>query len=340
MSIDAAPGPRRPSATLRPDRPEVEPGVLFVLRWTWDLPHRFVALALLATFFVLIGGASLDLGLIEARLGMATGEQLAPYGQVFGNWDPSIWPGQLAPSLIWALGEEGFPTSASVRWPAAIAGRDHRPAPLPTRGDGLWWTSGHARRPLLVRQRRVDGPFGRRGSGPHHRPGDNRRAGPGAFGRFGVASGLLGRFGVSRGRLARRGGGDRIDARARSRRRGFELEVAAAATRRGARLDVVGLVGRAGGSLGGGLDDAAHERPVVVARAGYARPGLAVDAAGRARERPFDLRRVDAAGTFPHPWLAPDLRRLFVDRYAHSGSCRGGACPRAGGIGGNRRIGL
>jgi hypothetical protein len=122
MSIDAEPAPRRPSVIHRSDRPETEPAPLLVVRWSWELPHRFLALAVLATGFILIGGGSLDPGPIEARLGMAAAEQLAPFGQVFGNWDPSIWPGQLVPSLIWSLGEEGFPSSASIRWPAAIAG--------------------------------------------------------------------------------------------------------------------------------------------------------------------------------------------------------------------------
>ena len=54
--------------------------------------------------------------------GLASFESFGPFGQVFGGWDPSIWPGQLAPALAWAWGEGELPTSASVRWPAAIAG--------------------------------------------------------------------------------------------------------------------------------------------------------------------------------------------------------------------------
>jgi hypothetical protein len=84
--------------------------------WAWGI--------LLATgaLFVLIGGGRLDLGPIESRLGMAAGERVGPMGQVFGSWDPAIWPAELLPSQAWALGEERMPTSASVRWPAAIAG--------------------------------------------------------------------------------------------------------------------------------------------------------------------------------------------------------------------------
>jgi hypothetical protein len=76
----------------------------------------------MASVFVLTGGGRLDPGPVESRLGLAAFERLGPFGQVFGSWDPSVWPGQLVPSLVWAWGEGGTPTSASVRWPGAIAG--------------------------------------------------------------------------------------------------------------------------------------------------------------------------------------------------------------------------
>jgi hypothetical protein len=79
-------------------------------------------LTVLAVGFVLIGGARLDLGPVEARLGLGAFEGLGPLGQAFGGWEPSVWPGRLLPSLVWAWGEGGTPTSASVRWPSAIAG--------------------------------------------------------------------------------------------------------------------------------------------------------------------------------------------------------------------------
>lgn len=123
MSIDPgrdAPADLRPSATLRPD--PAERGTLVRIAWAWDFPHRLLALAVMAAGFVLVGGGNLDPGPVESRLGLASGERLGPFGQVFGNWDPSIWPGQLVPSLVWAWGEGGIPTAASVRWPAAIAG--------------------------------------------------------------------------------------------------------------------------------------------------------------------------------------------------------------------------
>ena len=83
---------------------------------------RVVALAFLAGFFVLFGGGNLDLGPIESKLGLAAEESLGPLGRVMAGWEPSIWPGTLAPSLFWAWAEGGFPTSGAVRWPAAIAG--------------------------------------------------------------------------------------------------------------------------------------------------------------------------------------------------------------------------
>jgi hypothetical protein len=123
MSVDTSASAglvARPSAALRSDRSDVGPVPTTPVVWTW--PRRFAVLAALAVGFVLIGGGNLDLGPIESRLGLSAMEELGPFGQVFGGWEPAIWPAQLAPSLIWAWGEGGTPTSASVRWPAAIAG--------------------------------------------------------------------------------------------------------------------------------------------------------------------------------------------------------------------------
>ncbi len=83
---------------------------------------RALAVIALGVGFVLIGGGGLDLGAVEARLGIAAAEPFGPLGQVFGGWEPSLWPAPVALSRIWALGEAGVPSSASVRWPAAIAG--------------------------------------------------------------------------------------------------------------------------------------------------------------------------------------------------------------------------
>jgi hypothetical protein len=89
---------------------------------SWSLPRRLAGLTALAVGFVLAGGGNLELGPVESRLGLAVGEHLGPFGQVFGSWEPSVWVGQLVPSLLWARGEGGTPTAASVRWPSAIAG--------------------------------------------------------------------------------------------------------------------------------------------------------------------------------------------------------------------------
>ena len=104
----------RPTLRLRADVPDRE----------GDWPSkagRPVVLAV-AVLFVLIGGASLDLGPLDARLGMASGEAPGPYGRVFGYWDPSLWPLPVAFGRAWAFFEEAGPTQNVVRWPAAIAG--------------------------------------------------------------------------------------------------------------------------------------------------------------------------------------------------------------------------
>jgi hypothetical protein len=90
-------------------------------RWTTEA-WAWAAVLLIGALFVLVGGGNLDLGPIEARLGLAAGEGFGPLGRAFGGWDPKTWPAQLAASVVWAWGEEGMPTAASVRWPAAIAG--------------------------------------------------------------------------------------------------------------------------------------------------------------------------------------------------------------------------
>jgi hypothetical protein len=118
------------------DGAEAEPGVEAVrsaVRRRVDRPgwsshpaavalFRGLAVIALAVGFVLIGGAKLDLGPIEARLGVAAGEALGPFGRFFGGWEPSLWPAPVALSRAWAWFEGGTPTAAAVRWPSAIAG--------------------------------------------------------------------------------------------------------------------------------------------------------------------------------------------------------------------------
>jgi hypothetical protein len=77
----------------------------------------------LSLFFVILGAINLDLNPAEARLGLAAGEKLGPLGQVYGYWAPDLWPVQVVPSLILGRLEAfGRPSSAAVRWPAALAG--------------------------------------------------------------------------------------------------------------------------------------------------------------------------------------------------------------------------
>jgi hypothetical protein len=103
--------------TIRPDRAGRS-----ALAWEvpfWAGPAAVAGLALL---FVILGAGNLDLGAAEGRLGLAAGERPGPLGQAFGYWAPDVWPGTLWPS--WALGHfelGGRPTSAAIRWPAALA---------------------------------------------------------------------------------------------------------------------------------------------------------------------------------------------------------------------------
>jgi hypothetical protein len=92
---------------------------------SWSLPQHWNALvlAVLAAFFVLIGATDLDLGASDARLGLAAGERLGSLGQVVGYWAPDLWPAKVLPSFLLAqLEPGGRPSSAAVRWPAALAG--------------------------------------------------------------------------------------------------------------------------------------------------------------------------------------------------------------------------
>ena len=90
----------------------------------WIAPDSlaWIAFVALASGFVLVGGGNLDPGQIESRLGLAAGAGIGPFGQVFGGWEPSLWPAQVAPSVLWSWAEGGRPTTAALRWPSAIAG--------------------------------------------------------------------------------------------------------------------------------------------------------------------------------------------------------------------------
>ncbi len=113
MSVEPVPA-TRPHVRLRADRPEQDRIAPHSLAW--------VAFVALASGFVLVAGGNLDPGEIESRLGLAAGAGIGPFGQVFGGWEPSLWPAQVAPSVLWSWVEGGMPTTASLRWPSAIAG--------------------------------------------------------------------------------------------------------------------------------------------------------------------------------------------------------------------------
>jgi hypothetical protein len=120
MNSDTAVTPAGHALNLRRLRPDIA--------LSWATPQAKIAaarliLVLLALFFVILGATNLDLGLAEARLGMAAGEKVGPLGQVFGYWAPDLWPAEVIPShLLGRLEPFGRPTSAAVRWPAALAG--------------------------------------------------------------------------------------------------------------------------------------------------------------------------------------------------------------------------
>jgi hypothetical protein len=98
----------------RADFPTARPG--------WSSRLARPAVLLLAGGFVLVGGGNLELGPVEARVGLASAEPLGPYGRAFGYWDPSTWPLAVALGRVWTYFEETGPTQGAVRWPAAIAG--------------------------------------------------------------------------------------------------------------------------------------------------------------------------------------------------------------------------
>jgi hypothetical protein len=84
------------------------------------------ATALLALFtvgFVLLGGGSLDLGPVDARIGLAAqGPGLSPVGELFGYYAPDLWPLRVLPSwLASAFVEAGDVNPGTVLWPSALA---------------------------------------------------------------------------------------------------------------------------------------------------------------------------------------------------------------------------
>ncbi len=104
----------RPSLRLRADVPEPEVD--------WAARAARPAVIVLAALFVVVGAAGQELGPAEARVGLAAGDPVGPFGRAFGFWDPSVWPLPVALGRLWAWFEQDGPTAGAVRWPAAIAG--------------------------------------------------------------------------------------------------------------------------------------------------------------------------------------------------------------------------
>ena len=76
-----------------------------------------LAIFALAAGFVVLGADNLDLGRIEARLGLAAREHFGPLGQAFGYWAPDLWPAAVLPSKAIALLQPAWETSSgAVRW--------------------------------------------------------------------------------------------------------------------------------------------------------------------------------------------------------------------------------
>ena len=103
-----------PTRRLRADSAEPEDtGLLRRTAWMiW---------AVIAGGFALLYAGSLVLNEPESRLGLAIGSGSGPLGQVFGGWDPSVWPATVWVGKLWAWADGGRVLVGSVRWPSAIA---------------------------------------------------------------------------------------------------------------------------------------------------------------------------------------------------------------------------
>ncbi len=87
MSVDLLPGKFRTAIRkyrLDPMEPRETPAV--ETRWP------VARLCLIAAAFLLIGGGSREPSDDEARLGLAAAGRVAPFGQAFGGWEPSLSP--------------------------------------------------------------------------------------------------------------------------------------------------------------------------------------------------------------------------------------------------------
>ena len=103
-----------PTRYLRADLIDPEPSGSRALTWA--------AWMVIAGGFALLYAGSLELNEAESRLGLALGARPGPFGQVFGAWDPAIWPGQVAAGRLWAWADGGHSPANALRWSAALAG--------------------------------------------------------------------------------------------------------------------------------------------------------------------------------------------------------------------------
>ncbi len=78
-------------------------------------------LGVMAIGFLFVGVNSLDLSPTEARLGLAVGSGMGPFGKVYGGWATDVWPLPLALGRIWAMFEGTWASAGVVRWPGAFA---------------------------------------------------------------------------------------------------------------------------------------------------------------------------------------------------------------------------
>jgi hypothetical protein len=122
MAVDVRPANYLPVAkALDTSRASALPIPGWLLNLDAKALCRGLAVIALAVGFVAIGGGSLELGELESRLGIAAAEGFGPFGQVYGGWEPSLWPVPVVASALWAIGEGSYPSAAAVRWPAVIA---------------------------------------------------------------------------------------------------------------------------------------------------------------------------------------------------------------------------
>ena len=113
--------PVEPTAATRPSLIRLRADIPEPSR-DWGTVVARTAVIAVAALFILIGGASLELGPADAKVGLASGELLGPYGRVFGYWDPSLWPVSVGLGWIMAYFEEVGPSQGVVRWPSAVSG--------------------------------------------------------------------------------------------------------------------------------------------------------------------------------------------------------------------------